>query len=63
MSTTLSEFVIDLNDATFALPGYCVASATTLHQRLAGLYAIDVINDAKSAGSHDVVVGSVSLIP
>jgi len=63
VSATLSEFVIDLNDAAFALPGYCTPSSATLHQRLAGLYAIDVINDAKSAGSHDVVVGSVSLIP
>jgi len=63
VSGTLSEFVIDLTDATFALPGYCTASTTTLHQRLTGLYAVDVINDAKSAGSHDVTVGSVSLIP
>lgn len=63
VSATLSEFVIDLTDATFALPGYCTASTTTLQQRLSGLYAIDIINDAKSAGSHDVVVGSVSLVP
>ena len=63
VSATLSEFVIDLDAASFALPSYCAASATTLQQRLAGLYAIDVINDAATAGTHDVVVGSVALVP
>jgi hypothetical protein len=63
VSATVSEFVIDLNDATFALPSYCAASATTLQQRLAGLYAVDVINDATGAGAHDLVVGSISLVP
>jgi hypothetical protein len=63
VSATVSEFVIDLDDASFALPSYCAASSTTLSQRLAGLYAIDVINAAATAGAHDVVVGSVSLVP
>jgi len=63
VSAALSEFVIDLNDASFAVPGYCAAPSTTLHQMLAGLYAIDVINDAAGAGNHDLVVGSVSLLP
>jgi len=63
VSATVSEFVIDLNDASFAVPGYCPAPTSTLHQMLAGLYAIDVINDATAAGAHDVVVGSVSLVP
>lgn len=60
---TTAEFVIDLDDASFALPSYCTASATTLRQMLKGLYAIDVINDATSAGPHDVVVGTISLVP
>ena len=63
VSATVSEFVIDLNDATFALPSYCAASTTTLQQWLAGLYAVDVINDAATAGNHDLVVGSISLVP
>jgi hypothetical protein len=63
VSATLSEFVIDLNDATFAVPSYCAAPSKTLHQMLAGLYAIDIINDAAGAGNHDVVAGSISLLP
>ena len=63
VSATLSEFVIDLDDASFALPSYCAPSPTTLHQMLTGLYAVDVINDAAGTGTHDVVVGSVSLVP
>jgi hypothetical protein len=63
VSATQAEFVIDLNDATFARPSYCAASSVTLHQMLAGLYAIDVINDSAAAGTHDVSVGSVSLVP
>jgi hypothetical protein len=63
VSGTLSEFVIDLDDASFAVPSYCAAPPTTLRQMLAGLYAIDVINDAAGAGTHDVVVGGVSLVP
>ena len=63
VSAALSEFVIDLDDASFALPSYCAASAATLQQRLTGLYAIDVINDAAGAGAHDAVVGSISLVP
>ena len=53
----------EVTDATFAVPSYCTASSTTLHQMLAGLYAVDVINDAAGAGNHDVVVGSLSLVP
>jgi hypothetical protein len=30
---------------------------------LAGLFAIDVINDAVNAGPHDLVVGTISLVP
>jgi hypothetical protein len=63
VSASLSEFVINLDDATFSLPSYCGASSMTLQQRLAGLYAIDVINDASTVGVHDVVVGSISLVP
>jgi hypothetical protein len=63
VSATVAEFVINLDDATFALPSYCAASGMTLAQRLAGLYAIDIINAASTAGVHDVVVGSMSLVP
>ena len=63
VSATLSEIVIDLDDANFAVPSYCTASTTTLQQWLAGLYAIDVINDATTAGNHDVIVGGISLVP
>jgi hypothetical protein len=62
VSATLSEFVINLDDASFPVPGYCT-SAITLAQAKAGLYAVDVINGASNAGNHDVVVGSVSLVP
>ena len=62
VSSTLSEFVIDLNDASFPMPSYCTSSTTTLQQVLSGLYAVDVINGASTAGAHDVVVGSVSLV-
>jgi len=60
---TLSEFVLNLDTATFAVPSYCAGSGTTLQQALAGLYTIDVINDASAAGTHDLVVGSASLVP
>jgi hypothetical protein len=63
VSATTTEFVIDLDDASFSLPNYCTPSSTTLHQMLAGLYAIDVINDAVNAGPHDLVVGTISLVP
>ena len=62
VTPTLSEFVINLDGASFALPSYCPASTTTLQQMLAGLYAIDIINDASGAGAHDLVVGSISLV-
>jgi hypothetical protein len=62
VTPTLSEFVINLDATSFALPSYCPASTTTLQQMLAGLYAIDVINDAVGAGAHDLVVGSISLV-
>jgi hypothetical protein len=62
VTPTLSEFVINLDSATFALPSYCAASTTTLQQMLAGLYTIDVVNDAAGAGAHDLVVGSISLV-
>jgi hypothetical protein len=63
VTSTLSEFVINLDAASFALPSYCNGSGTTLQQLLAGLYTIDVINDAVNAGPHDLVVGSASLVP
>jgi len=60
---TLAEFVLNLDNATFAVPSYCAGAGTTLQQALAGLYTIDIINDAFVAGTHDLVVGSVSLVP
>jgi hypothetical protein len=62
VTPTSSEFVINLDAASFAVPSYCAASSATLQQVLAGLYTIDVINDAVSAGAHDLVVGSASLV-
>jgi len=63
VTSTLSEFAINLDATSFAVPSYCNGSGTTLQQALAGLYTIDVINDAVSAGAHDLVVGSASLVP
>ena len=63
VTSAVSEFVLDLNDATFAVPSYCTAPSYTLSQVTTGLYAIDVINAASNAGNHDVVVGSTSLVP
>jgi hypothetical protein len=63
VTSTLSEFVINLDAASFPLPSYCAPSSMTLQQMLAGLYAIDVVNGAANTGNHDVVVGSISLVP
>lgn len=62
VSSTLSELVIDLNSASFPLPGHCT-TGTTLNTVRAGLLAVDVINTASTAGAHDLSVGSISLVP
>lgn len=62
VSSTLSEVVIDLNSTSFPLPGHC-ATGTTVDAVRAGLFAVDVVNPASSSGTHDVTVGSISLVP
>lgn len=62
VSATLSDIVIDLDSAHFPLPGHCSAG-TLLNAVRAGLLAVDVINPATTAGSHDLTVGSISLVP
>lgn len=58
VSATMAELVIDLDSASFPLPGYCTAG-TGVEAVKAGLYAIDIVNGAASAGAHDLRVGSV----
>jgi hypothetical protein len=58
VSATMAELVIDLDSASFPLPGYCSAG-TTVDAVKAGLYAIDIVNGGASAGTHDLQVGSV----
>jgi hypothetical protein len=58
VSSTMAELVIDLDSASFPLPSYCSAG-TTVDAVKTGLYAIDVVNGAASAGTHDLRVGSV----
>jgi len=63
VNSTLSELVIDLNDTMFPLPDYCNGTGSKVGTLKAGLYAIDVMNAATGAGSHDLGVGSVKLAP
>ena len=60
VSSTLTELVIDLNEASFPLPGHC-AAGTAIAAVKAGLYAVDVVNVGVSAGTHDLTVGTVKL--
>ncbi len=62
VSATLTELVIDLNTTSFPLPAHC-ATGTTVSAVRAGLFAVDVINAASTAGNHDLSVGSISLAP
>lgn len=61
VSATLSEIVIDLNAASFPLPAYCNGSGSAIAAVKAGLYAVDVINTAVNAGTHQVGLGTVKL--
>jgi hypothetical protein len=63
VNSTTSELVIDLNDASFPLPDYCNGTGTKVGTVKAGLYAIDVVNAATTAGTHDLSVGTVKLAP
>ncbi len=62
VGATLSELVIDLNTASFPLPAHCT-TGTAVSAVRAGLFAVDVINAASTAGNHDLGVGSISLVP
>ncbi|MET0348527.1 MAG: hypothetical protein ABW067_01955 [Rhizobacter sp.] len=60
VSATQSEIVIDLDATRFPLPAYCNGAGTALATVKAGLFAVDVINSATTAGAHDVTVGRLS---
>ena len=60
VSATQSEIVIDLDATRFPLPAYCNGAGTTLAAVKSGLFAVDVINSATTAGTHDLGVGRVS---
>jgi len=60
VSATQSEIVIDLNATRFPLPDYCNGAGTTLAAVQSGLFAVDVINSATTAGAHDLTVGRLS---
>ena len=62
VGATLTELVIDLNTTSFPLPAHC-ATGTAVSAVQAGLFAVDVINAASTAGNHDLSVGSISLVP
>ncbi len=61
VSATLNELVIDLDDASFPLPDYCGGKGSAVAAVKSGLFAVDVINPATTAGAHDLAVGSVKL--
>lgn len=61
VNSSTAELVIDLDDASFPLPDYCNGTGSKVGAVKAGLYAIDVINAATSAGTHDLSVGTVKL--
>jgi hypothetical protein len=58
---TMAELVIDLDDESFPLPGHCSAG-TALDAVKTGLYAIDVINGATTAGQHALQVAGVTFV-
>jgi hypothetical protein len=62
VSATLSDIVINLDSTHFPLPGHCT-TGTLVNAARAGLLAVDVINPATTAGTHDLTVGSISLVP
>lgn len=61
VSSATEEVVIDLDSATFALPGHCGGSGPSLAEVKAALYAVDVINESTSAGNHALGLGSIKL--
>lgn len=63
VDSTMNEVVIDLTEAMFPLPGYCNGNGSKVGTVKAGLFAVDVINGATTAGSHSLSVGSVKLAP
>lgn len=60
VDSTLTEVVIDLDEASFPLPGHC-ATGTTIAAVKSGLYAVDVVNQSVGAGAHDLALGTVKL--
>jgi hypothetical protein len=63
VNASTAELVIDLNDTSFPLPDYCNGTGSKVSSVKAGLYAVDVINAATSAGAHDLAVGTAKLAP
>jgi hypothetical protein len=63
VNSSTAELTIDLNDTSFPLPDYCNGTGSKVSSLKAGLYAVDVINAATSAGAHDLSVGTVKLAP
>ena len=61
VNATLTELTIDLNDTSFPLPAYCNGTGTAVGTVKGGLFAVDVINSATSAGAHDLAIGTVKL--
>lgn len=60
VSATQTELVINLDATTFPLPDYCNGAGSALATVKAGLFAVDVINSATTAGTHDLTVGRVA---
>jgi hypothetical protein len=52
--------VIDLDATSFPLPDYCNGAGTAIAAVKAGVFAVDVINSAVTAGAHDLTVGRVA---
>lgn len=63
VNSTTAELVIDLNETSFPLPDYCNGVGSKVASVKAGLYAVDVVNSATTAGAHDLSVGTVKLAP
>ncbi len=62
VTATPSEYVLNLDTKTFALPSWCdPAKDLSLAQTLPALFAVDVINDTNVAGQHDLTVGNISI--
>ncbi|KQV95188.1 hypothetical protein [Rhizobacter sp. Root1221] len=60
VNSTQSEVVIDLDSTSFPLPEYCNGAGSAVAAVKAGVFSVDVINSAVSAGAHDLSVGRVS---